>query len=61
MFRSLVILKNIKIKHYLLLVKSMCFFKNAGIEGVIKPNAEYPESAFDKVIAVNLKGKYLFH
>lgn len=35
------------------------FFNNAGIEGVIKPIAEYPEAEFDKVIAVNLKGVWL--
>ena len=35
------------------------FFNNAGIEGVVKPIAEYPESEFDKVIAVNLKGVWL--
>ena len=35
------------------------FFNNAGIEGTVKPIAEYPESEFDKVIAVNLKGVWL--
>ena len=35
------------------------FFNNAGVEGVVKPIAEYPESEFDKVIAVNLKGVWL--
>jgi len=35
------------------------FFNNAGIEGVVKPIAEYPESEFDKVIAANLKGVWL--
>ncbi|OKL40236.1 SDR family NAD(P)-dependent oxidoreductase [Pontibacter flavimaris] len=35
------------------------FFNNAGIEGVVKPIAEYPEEMFDKVIAVNVKGAWL--
>lgn len=35
------------------------FFNNAGIEGVVKPLNEYPESDFDKVIAVNVKGPWL--
>lgn len=35
------------------------FFANAGIEGVSKPIADYPEAVFDKVIAVNLKGVWL--
>lgn len=35
------------------------FFNNAGIEGVVKPITEYPEDAFDKVIAVNVKGVWL--
>lgn len=35
------------------------FFNNAGIEGVVKPLTEYPESMFDKVIAVNVKGIWL--
>jgi NAD(P)-dependent dehydrogenase (short-subunit alcohol dehydrogenase family) len=35
------------------------FFNNAGIEGVVKPIAEYPEIEFDKVIATNLKGVWL--
>jgi NAD(P)-dependent dehydrogenase (short-subunit alcohol dehydrogenase family) len=35
------------------------FFANAGIEGVAKPIAEYPEAIFDKVIAINLKGVWL--
>lgn len=35
------------------------FFNNAGIEGVVKPITEYPEEAFDKVIAVNVKGVWL--
>src|SRR5690606_25520114 len=32
---------------------------NAGIEGALAPIAEYPEDAFDKVIAINLKGVWL--
>lgn len=35
------------------------FFNNAGIEGVVKPIAEYPEEMFDKVMAVNVKGAWL--
>jgi NAD(P)-dependent dehydrogenase (short-subunit alcohol dehydrogenase family) len=35
------------------------FFNNAGIEGVVKPIAEYPEEVFDKVLAVNVKGVWL--
>lgn len=35
------------------------FFNNAGIEGVVKPITEYPESEFDKVISINLKGVWL--
>jgi len=35
------------------------FFNNAGIEGVVKPIAEYPEEMFDKVLAVNVKGVWL--
>lgn len=35
------------------------FFNNAGIEGVFKPIADYPEAEFDKIIAVNLKGVWL--
>lgn len=35
------------------------FFNNAGIEGIVKPIAEYPEEEFDKLIAINLKGVYL--
>lgn len=35
------------------------FFNNAGIEGVVKPIEEYPEEAFDKLIAVNVKGPWL--
>lgn len=35
------------------------FFINAGIEGVVKQITEYPESEFDKVISINLKGVWL--
>ena len=35
------------------------FFNNAGIEGMVKPIAEYPEEAFDQLIAVNIKGVWL--
>lgn len=35
------------------------FFNNAGIEGVVKPIADYPEEEFDKVMAVNVKGTWL--
>lgn len=35
------------------------FFNNAGIEGMVKPIAEYPEDVFDKLIAVNIKGVWL--
>ena len=35
------------------------FFNNAGIEGVVKPIADYPEATFDKVLAVNVKGVWL--
>jgi NAD(P)-dependent dehydrogenase (short-subunit alcohol dehydrogenase family) len=35
------------------------FFNNAGIEGIVKPIADYPEEIFDKVIAVNVKGTWL--
>lgn len=34
-------------------------FNNAGIEGPVAPVAEYPEDAFDQVIAVNLRGVFL--
>lgn len=36
-----------------------CFFNNAGIEGAVRPTAEYDEAVFDAVIAVNLKGVFL--
>jgi NAD(P)-dependent dehydrogenase (short-subunit alcohol dehydrogenase family) len=32
---------------------------NAGIEGELAPTADHPEDAFDKVIAINLKGVWL--
>lgn len=35
------------------------FFANAGIEGTSKPISEYPDTIFDQVIAVNLKGVWL--
>ncbi len=35
------------------------FFNNAGIEGVVKPLAEYPEEMFDQVMAVNVRGVWL--
>ena len=34
-------------------------FNNAGIEGVVAPLEDYPEEAFDRVMAVNLKGVWL--
>jgi len=36
-----------------------CFFNNAGIEGKVKPIAEYDEDVFDAVIGVNVKGVFL--
>lgn len=36
-----------------------CAFNNAGIEGAIAAPHEYPDDAFDRVIAVNLKGVWL--
>jgi NAD(P)-dependent dehydrogenase (short-subunit alcohol dehydrogenase family) len=36
-----------------------CFHNNAGIEGALKPTAEYDEAMFDQVIAVNVKGVFL--
>lgn len=35
------------------------FFVNAGIEGVARPIADYPEDVFDKVVNVNIKGVWL--
>lgn len=35
------------------------FFNNAGVEGIVKPISEYPEDAFDQLIAVNVKGVFL--
>lgn len=35
------------------------FFNNAGIEGPTAPIAEFPEDAFDRVMAVNVKGVFL--
>ena len=35
------------------------FFNNAGIEGVVKPIADYAEEDFDKVMAVNVRGVWL--
>ena len=35
------------------------FFNNAGIEGVVKPIADYPEEKFDQVMAVNVRGVWL--
>jgi len=32
---------------------------NAGIEGAVAPVTEYPEEAFDRVIAVNVRGVFL--
>ncbi len=34
-------------------------FNNAGIEGTFAPMTEYPEEAFDQVIAVNVRGVWL--
>jgi NAD(P)-dependent dehydrogenase (short-subunit alcohol dehydrogenase family) len=34
-------------------------FNNAGIEGALAPTAEYPEDAWDRVIAVNLTSVFL--
>lgn len=35
------------------------FYNNAGVEGAVKPIAEYPEDEFDKLFAVNVKGVWL--
>jgi NAD(P)-dependent dehydrogenase (short-subunit alcohol dehydrogenase family) len=34
-------------------------FANAGIEGAVMPITEYPVDAFDRVLAVNLRGPFL--
>lgn len=34
-------------------------FANAGIEGEVKPIAEYPEEVFDQVLSINVKGVWL--
>jgi NAD(P)-dependent dehydrogenase (short-subunit alcohol dehydrogenase family) len=34
-------------------------FSNAGVSGVVRPVADYPEDVFDQVMAVNLKGSFL--
>jgi NAD(P)-dependent dehydrogenase (short-subunit alcohol dehydrogenase family) len=34
-------------------------FNNAGIEGPILPIPDYPEAAFDKVLAINVRGIFL--
>jgi 3alpha(or 20beta)-hydroxysteroid dehydrogenase len=35
------------------------FFNNAGVLGAVKPLVDYPEDAFDRVMAVNLKAVWL--
>jgi len=32
------------------------FVNNAGVKGVVKPMPDYPTDAFDRVIAVNVRG-----
>ncbi len=36
-----------------------CFFNNAGIEGKVSPIIDYDETAFDQVLAVNIRGVFL--
>jgi NAD(P)-dependent dehydrogenase (short-subunit alcohol dehydrogenase family) len=36
-----------------------CAFNNAGIEGKMADTVSYPEDAYDRVIAINLKGVWL--
>ena len=36
-----------------------CFFNNAGIEGPVAPITEYEDDAFDRLIAINLRGVFL--
>jgi NAD(P)-dependent dehydrogenase (short-subunit alcohol dehydrogenase family) len=36
-----------------------CFFNNAGIEGPVAAITEYEDDAFDRVIAINLRGVFL--
>ena len=36
-----------------------CFHNNAGIEGQVAPTAEYDETVFDAVMAVNVRGVFL--
>lgn len=36
-----------------------CFFNNAGIEGAVAPIDAYPDDAFDRVLAVNVRGVFL--
>lgn len=36
-----------------------CLFNNAGVLGAVQPLVEYPEEAFDRVMAVNVKGVWL--
>lgn len=36
-----------------------CFFNNAGIEGRVAFTADYDESVFDTVLAINVKGVFL--
>ena len=35
------------------------FFNNAGVEGVVKPIADYPVDEFDKLMGVNVRGAWL--